>query len=251
MNRPTNYLSPEADAALRQVSTATLTSQLLKRGFRNTFLGNIKPIRPDLRMVGYAFTLRYIPMREDLDLQRVEYDNDTNIQRIVVEEIGPGDVLVIDARNDLEAATLGNILATRMKMRGAAGIVTDGGVRDYPAFVAIDIPTYTRGAHAALSSIRHHPADRNVPIGCGGVMVVPGDVVVGDAEGAVIIPAAIAEEVAADALLQEEMEEFVLKKIKSGASIRGVYPPDSATRQEFEQARLEARHESRPVTPRS
>jgi regulator of RNase E activity RraA len=245
MDRPTNYLSPEADAALRQVSTATISSQLLKRGFRNTFLANIKPIRPDLRMVGYALTLRYIPMREDLDLQRVEYDNDTNIQRIVVEEIGPGDVLVIDARNDMEAATLGNILATRMKMRGAAGIVTDGAIRDYPAFVAIDIPTYARGAHAALSSIRHHPADWNVPIGCGGVMVVPRDVVVGDAEGVVTIPAAIAEDVAKDALAQEEMEAFILEKITRGASIRGVYPPDSATREEFELARTQGTNQDR------
>lgn len=239
MDRPTHYLSSDAEAAFRQVSTATLTSQLLKRGFRNTFLGGIGPVSPDLRMVGYAYTIRYIPMREDLDLQRVEYDNETNIQRIVVEEIGPGDVLVIDARNNMEAATLGNILATRMKVRGAAGIVTDGGLRDYPAFATIGIPTYARGAHAALSSIRHHPADRNVAIGCGGVMVMPGDIVVGDAEGVVIVPAALGEEVALDALAQEEMEAFILDRIRRGASIRGVYPPDAATRQEYERSRLE------------
>lgn len=236
MERKTHYLSADAEKALRKVSTATLTSQLLKRGYRNTFLTNVRPIRPELRMLGYAYTLRYIPMREDLDLQQVEYDNETNIQRLTVEEIGPGDVLVIDARNDATAGTLGNILATRMSVRGAAGIVSDGCIRDYPAFTTIDIPTYTQGQHAALSSIRHHPVDRNVPIGCGGVMVVPGDVVVGDAEGVVVIPAAIAEEVALDAFEQEKLEAFILKKIRGGASIRGVYPADEQTRREFEES---------------
>lgn len=233
MNRPTHYLTEQADAALRHVSTATLTSQLLKRGFRSTFLPNVTPIRPDLRMVGYAYTVRYIPMREDLDLRQVDFDNETNIQRIAVEELGPGDVLVIDARNDANAATLGNILATRSMMRGAAGIVSDGPVRDYPAFNDIGLPVYVRGRNAALSSVRHHPADRNVPIGCAGVMVMPGDVVVGDAEGVVVVPAAVAEHVALEALEQERLEAFILQKIRSGASIRGIYPPNAETLEEY------------------
>lgn len=242
--RMTGYLSSAADAALRTVSTATLTSQLLKHGLRNTFLASIKPVRPDLRMVGYAYTLRYIPMREDLDLQTTDYDNDTNMQRIAVEDIGAGDVLVIDARNDAGAATLGNILATRMQVRGVAGIVTDGALRDFPAFAEIDLPVYARGAHAATASTRHHPVDINVAVGCGNVMVVPGDVVVGDAEGVVVIPASIAEVVAQQAQEQEEMEAFLLDKIRNGASIRGVYPPDASTRQEYERSKSQSTESS-------
>lgn len=233
--RRTGYLTAEAVAALRRVSAATVTTQLLKRGFRNTFMPGVAPIRPDLRMVGYAYTLRYIPMREDLDLNPTgTVDNLTNVQRLAIEDVGPGDVLVIDARGDISAATLGNILAMRVKVRGAAGIVTDGAVRDYPAFREIEMPTYARAAHGAVSWIAHHAADRNVPIGCGGVMVVPGDVVVGDAEGVAVIPAAVAEEVALASLEQEELEEFLYEKISGGASIRGAYPPDASVRAEYE-----------------
>ena len=235
-DRPTGYLSPAAEEALRRVSTATLTSQLLKRGLRNTFLAGLIPVRPELRMVGYAFTLRYIPMREDLTLQ-ADFDNRTNVQRVAVESVGPGDVLVIDARNEVGSGTLGNILATRMHARGAAGIVSDGAIRDWPGFKEIDIPTYARAAHAAASPIAHHPVDLNVPIGCARVAIVPGDVMVGDAEGVVAIPRALAEEVALAALEQERMEEFILAKIRGGASILGVYPPDERTRAEYAQDR--------------
>jgi regulator of RNase E activity RraA len=225
-------LSAEAIDALRQASTATITTQLLKRGFRNTFLTGLTATRPDMRMIGYAFTLRYVPMREDLDL--VDIDNTTSVQRLAVEAIGPDDVLVIDARGDVGAATLGNILAERMLRRGAAGIVTDGAMRDTSAFREIDLPTYIRATHQTQSTARHHPADMNVPIGCAGVLVIPGDVVVGDADGVVIIPRAVAEEVALAARDQELREEFVLEKIRAGSSIIGVYPPDAATLAEFE-----------------
>lgn len=224
-------LTPDALAKLRAVSTATLTSQLAKRGIRSTFLTGITPLRPDLRMVGYAFTLRYVPAREDQT--DAHYDNTKNIQRIAVESVGPEDVLVIDARSDVRAATFGNILATRMMVRGAAGIVTDGAVRDTPAFRAIDLPVYTRAAHATASSAVHHPIDINVPIGCAGVLVMPGDVIVGDAEGVIVIPAQIAEEVAHAAYDQESLEEFVVQKIAAGASILGVYPPDEQTQAEY------------------
>jgi len=234
-DRPTGYLSEAASAALHEVSTATLTSQLLKRGFRNTFLGGLMPLRPDVRMVGYAFTLRYAPMREDLDLE-VDYDNLKNVQRLAIEAIGPEDVLVIDARNDMHSASLGNILTTRIKLRGGSGLVTDGALRDANAFRRIDIATYTRGVHATTSSTRHHPVDMNVPIGCAGVLIMPGDVMVGDADGVVAIPAAV-EEVALAALEQERLEAFVLTRIQSGASIIGVYPPDAKTRAEYEAQR--------------
>ncbi len=224
-------LSAEASAKLRTVSTATLTSQLLKRGFRNTFLGGLTPLQPHLRMVGYAFTLRYVPMREDM--ADLNYDNSTNVQRIAVEQVGPDDVLVIDARGDVRAATLGNILATRLMVRGAAGVVTDGALRDTPGFKELDFPAYIRAPHATMSFLIHHPIDINVPVGCAGVLVVPGDIMVGDGEGVVAIPAAVAESVAHDAYEQERLEEFIQAKVAAGASIRGVYPPDDATQAEF------------------
>jgi regulator of RNase E activity RraA len=231
-DRPTGYLSADAVEAFRRVSTATVTTQLMKRGFRNTFLAGVIPVRPDLRMVGYAFTLRYGPMREDLDF--ADYDNRTNVQRLAIEAVGPEDVLIIDARNDVEAATIGNILATRVKVRGAAGIVSDGAFRDTSQFRQIELPTYCRATHQTQSSARHHPIDMNTPIGCANVLVIPGDVVVGDADGVVIIPRAVAEEVAAGALDQELKEDFVLQKIESGASIMGVYPPEGETLAEYE-----------------
>lgn len=226
-------LSDAAKEQLNAVSTATLTSQLLKRGFRNTFVAGGIPLCPHLRLLGYAFTLRYAPAREDLDVN-VEFDNETNVQRLAVEAIGPEEVLVIDARGELRAASFGHILATRIKTRGAAGLVTDGALRDTPAIARLELPSYCRGAHATTSAVIHHPADMNVPIGCGGVLVMPGDVVVGDAEGVVVIPRAHAEDVAAAAYEQERLEEFVTAKVAGGAGIRGVYPPGPDVLEEFD-----------------
>lgn len=229
----THTLSPEAIDRLEQVSTATLTSQLNKRGLRNTFMAGIYPLRPDLRLVGYAFTLRYIPAREDLADEL--YDNTKNVQRLAVEAIGPDDVLVIDARNEADqGATLGHILGTRIKVRGAAGLVTDGALRDTPGFRALDFPAYIRAPHATTSFIAHHPVEMQVPIGCGGVAVLPGDLIVGDAEGVVVIPAQMAEEVAHAAYEQELREKFFQQKVAGGASILGVYPPNEETLAEFE-----------------
>jgi regulator of RNase E activity RraA len=217
---------------LKQVSTATLSSQLSRRGFKQLFMQGVLPLRPDLPMAGQAFTLRYIPAREDLE-RSGEFDNRTNKQRVAVESVGPGDVLVIDARGDTRAGSLGNILATRIKQRGAAGIVTDGAFRDTPAIRAIDLPTYARGQHPNISFTIHHPVDLNVPISCGGIAVLPGDVIVGDAEGVIVIPRAVAEEVAREAYEQEQKEAFILSKIEAGSSILGVYPPDEATLREY------------------
>lgn len=230
--RPSGYLTAEAVDAYKRVSTATITTQLMKRGFRNTYLAGVMPVRPELRMVGYAFTLRYGPMREDLDF--ADYDNTTNVQRMAVESVGPDDVLVIDARNDVNAATVGNILATRMLVRGAVGIVTDGALRDTSEFKSVDLATYCRATHQTQSSARHHPIDMNTPVGCANVLVIPGDVVVGDADGVVIVPQSVAEEVAFAALDQEMKEAFVLRKIEAGSSILGVYPPGPETLAEYE-----------------
>lgn len=224
-------LTPEAFQKLQTVSTATLTSQLSKRGFRNTFLPGLYPLRPDLPMVGYAFTLRYVPMREDLVDEL--YDNTKNVQRIAVESIGQDDILVIDARGDTRAATLGNILATRLLARGARGLVTDGALRDTPGYRALNLPAYVKAAHAATSFNIHHPLEINVPVGCSGVLVMPGDILVGDGEGVVAIPAKVAEAVAHDAFEQERLEEFIQQKVAGGASILGVYPPDDTTKAEY------------------
>jgi regulator of RNase E activity RraA len=232
-NDQVDRVSPDALALLRRVSTATLSSQLHRRGYRQLVMQGVAPLRPDLSMAGQAFTLRYIPAREDLE-HSGEFDNLTNKQRIAVESVGPGDVLVIDARGDLRAGTLGNILTERIRQRGAAGIVTDGAFRDTPAIRGIDLPTYAGGQHPNVSFTVHHPVELNGPIACGGVAVLPGDVVVGDGEAVIVIPRAIAEDIAHDAYEQECREEFILARIASGHGIVGVYPPDASTLAEYE-----------------
>lgn len=231
MTNRTVQLTPEAWQKLHEVSTATLTTQLLKRGFRNTFL-SLTSLRPAQRMVGYAFTLRYVPMREDL-IDHM-YDNDFNVQRLAVEAIGQNEVLVIDANEDVRAASFGHILATRINARGAAGLVTDGALRDTPGFKELELPSYCKAAHATTSFVIHHPLEMNVPIGCAGVLIMPGDVLVGDAEGVVAIPAHVAEEVAHDTFEQDLRETFFTQKVKEGRSIRGTYPPNEETLAEYE-----------------
>ena len=229
-------ISPEILALLKTVSTGTLCSQMRHRGFWNIFMHDVRPLRPDLHMAGQALTLRYIPRREDLD-PTGEYDNRQNKQRLAIETVESGDVLVIDARGDTRAATLGNILTARVRARGAAGIVTDGAFRDSPAIKEIDLPTYARAANANLSNTIHFPSEINVPIACGGVAVLPGDVLVGDGEGVAVIPRAFAEEVANAAVEQERREEFIYTRIRNGSSIVGVYPPNAETLKEYEASR--------------
>jgi regulator of RNase E activity RraA len=226
-------VAPDTLDLARRISTATLTSQLQKRGFANTFMLGVQPLRPDLRLAGQAFTLRFIPMREDIEPPG-ETDNRTSKQRLAVEAVGPGDVLVIDARGDVRAATLGDILAARIKQRGAAGIVTDGAFRDTPSIRALDLATYAQGQNPYASTRIHHSQDINVPIGCGGVAVLPGDLIVGDGEGVVVVPRQVAEEVVRAAFEQDEREVFIMSKITTGSSILGVYPPDEDTLREYE-----------------
>ena len=214
-------LTAAATSALRQVSTATLTNQLAKRGIHRTFLAGLRPMRADLRLVGYARTLRYVASREDVrDATRRTED----AQKRAVESVEPGDVLVIEAREETAAGTIGDILAARVHARGGAGIVTDGGARDSPGLARLELPTYCRAAHAASLWNSHIPLDIDIPITCAGTLVMPGDVVVGDAEGVVILPVALAEEIAHDALEQEYREEWALERVRAGESIRGVYP---------------------------
>jgi regulator of RNase E activity RraA len=221
-------LCEQARDALLRVSTATLTSELLRLGFRNTFIGRVKPLNPGHRLLGYAATLRYIPSREDLDFQ-IDYDNSRDPQRLAVESIEPEQVLVIDARGELDAASFGHILMTRIQHRGAAGLITDGALRDASKIGRMQFPVYCAGVHATTSSVRHRAVDLNVPIGCGGVPVFPGDVIVGDEDGIVVIPHALAESIAERALEREQLEKYLLEQIESGSSIVGVYPPDDHT----------------------
>jgi 5-oxopent-3-ene-1,2,5-tricarboxylate decarboxylase / 2-hydroxyhepta-2,4-diene-1,7-dioate isomerase len=214
-------LSAAAEAALRRVSTATLTTQLARRGIETTFLTGLRPSRPDLRMVGRARTLRYGAIRSDA---REAMRGREDAQKRVVESIAPGDVLIMEARGETGAGTIGDILAARVRQRGGAGIVTDGGVRDTPGVAALDIPTYYHVANASSLWSRHIPLDVDVPITCAGVLVMPGDVLVGDAEGVVVLPAALAEEIAHDAVEQERREEWALERVIAGEPIRGVYP---------------------------
>jgi regulator of RNase E activity RraA len=229
-------LSPELREQLSQCSTASLTSELVARGLTNTFLTGLAPVTAARSMVGTAFTLRYIPAREDLDLE-VEYDNATNPQRLAVEAVAGGEILVIDARGETGAASLGHILATRLQARGVSGLVTDGALRDRHAIAELELPCYARATHATTSSVRHHPVDFDVPIACAGVAVYPGDVLVGDRDGVVVIPRGLAGEVAEAAFARDELETYLLGRIRAGESIRDVYPPSAAVRAEYERRR--------------
>jgi regulator of RNase E activity RraA len=227
-------LAPETLDRLRLVSTATLTTQMFKRGFRNVFMQNVGPLT-DVRvnMVGPAFTLRNIPAREDLDHVGVFADPE-HPQRKAIEVTPPGHVLVVDCRGDTRAASGGQILTTRLMKRGVAGLVSDGCIRDAGPISEMDFPVFCAGASAPLNLVVHHATDINVPIGCGGVPVFPGDIVVGDSDGVVVIPRRLADEVAADSAAQEDLETFLLERIEAGAPLRGTYPPDDATKAAYE-----------------
>jgi 5-oxopent-3-ene-1,2,5-tricarboxylate decarboxylase / 2-hydroxyhepta-2,4-diene-1,7-dioate isomerase len=224
-------LSAETRAHLEAVSTATLTNQLQRRGIRSTFLSGLRASHPDRKMIGYAKTLRYVPMREDL---LATYGGLMSAQRRAVEGIGPDDVLVIEARGVPDAATIGDIFVMRVLRLGGAGVVTDGGLRDTPAIYGIDLPVYHLSSHAATLQRMHLPLDVDVPIACAGVTVIPGDVIVGDGEGAVVIPAALVDEVARDAFVQEDEEAWAVERVAAGESSIGTFPIAKDRRAEYE-----------------
>lgn len=233
-------LSPNTLELLRHVSVATLCTQLFKRGLRNVFIQGIARLTDPSggNLVGPAFTMRNIPAREDLD-QISAFDNPEHPQRKGIESVPPGHVLVIDCRGETRVASGGQILTTRLKVRGAAGLVSDGPVRDSGPISEMDFPVYCAGGSAPLNLIHHHAIDLNVPIGCGGVAVYPGDIMVGDDEGVAVIPRHLADEVALDAAEQEKMEAFILERIEQGAALPGTYPPNAQTRAAFEAWRKE------------
>ena len=219
---------------LMTVSTATICTALFKRGFRNQFIQNVHPLNPGLpNMVGEAFTLPYIPAREDLNPITVFQDR-SHPQRKAIEDCPPGAVMVIDSRKDPRAASAGSILITRLQQRGVAGIVTDGGFRDSPEIAKLSIPAYHQRPSAPTNLTAHQAIDINVPIGCGDAPVWPGDIIVGDGEGVVVIPAHLADEIAAEAVEMTAFEDFVTEKVQEGRSILGLYPAtDENVRAEF------------------
>lgn len=212
-------------ARLMQVSTATLTTALFKKGLRNQFVQNVVPLAARKRnMVGPAYTLRYIPAREDLNGIDV-FRNPDHPQRVAIETCPAGHVLVIDSRKDARAASAGGILVTRLMMRGAAGIVTDGGFRDSPEIAGLDLPAYHQRPTAPTNLIHHQAIAINDPIGCGDVAVFPGDIVVGDDEGVVVIPQHMGDEIALEAMNMTVFEDFVIEQVRAGRSVIGLYPP--------------------------
>ena len=227
-------LKPQTREHLKAISTATLCTALYKRGLRNQTLQDVRPLNPGAAtMVGEAFTLRYIPAREDLNPITV-FQNRDHPQRQAVEQCPPGAVLVMDSRKDARAASAGGILITRLMVRGAAGVVTDGGFRDSAEIAQLAMPAYHQRPSAPTNLTLHQALDINVPIGCGDVAVWPGDVMVGDADGVVVIPADIADEIAAEAVEMTAFEDFVIEQVQKGRSILGLYPPtDERSRTDF------------------
>ena len=227
-------MNPQTRDKLMKVSTATLCTALFKRGLRNQFIQNVHPLNPSLpNMVGEAFTLRYMPAREDLNPITV-FNDRSHPQRQAVEQCPEGAVLLMDSRKDARAASAGGILVSRLMKRGVAGVVTDGGFRDSPDIARLGFPAYHQRPSAPTNLTLHQAIDINVPIGCGDVAVWPGDVVVGDAEGVIVIPADIADEVAAEATEMTVFEDFVQEKVLEGRSILGLYPPtEEQSRTEF------------------
>jgi len=217
-------LSEATRARLKKVSTASIATALYKRGLRNQFIQGVAPVAPkDENMVGPAFTLRYIPAREDRNPITV-FRNADHPQRVAVETCPQGHVLVMDARQDARAATAGSILVTRLAKRGAAGIVSDGGFRDAHGIGQLAMPAYYACSSAPTNLTLHEALDINVPISCGGAPVFPGDILVGDRDGVMVVPAYLADEIAEECTGMETFEDFVLEEVENGAQIIGLYP---------------------------
>ena len=223
----TTSLCTKTRDKLMEVSTATIATALFKVGLKNQFIQDVRPVSPKPgNMVGQAYTLRYIPAREDLNSLSV-FQDPTHPQRVGVEEIPPGYVMIIDSRKDPRAASAGSILVTRMMKRGVAGVVTDGGFRDAPEIGQMNIPTYHNRPSAPTNLTIHQAIELNGPIGCGDVAVFPGDVIVGDQEGVIVIPLHLVDDIAHEATEMTAFEDFVTEQVKAGAAVIGLYPATS------------------------
>ncbi|UVJ41700.1 fumarylacetoacetate hydrolase family protein [Arthrobacter sp. CJ23] len=225
-------LTPELKKKLESVCTATLSSQLRKRGLDNVSIDGLQATRPDRRVVGLARTLRYVPNREDLFKT---HGGGFNAQKRAIDSVNDGEILVMEARGEKGTGTVGDILALRAQIRGAAAIITDGGVRDFTAVADLEMPTYFANAHPAVLGRRHIPWDTDITIACGGATVQPGDIIVADADGILVIPPALAEELADDSIAQEREETFIAQMVQEGHSVDGLYPLNAAWRAKYEE----------------
>lgn len=218
---------------LRHVATSNIANCLFRRGFRNVLMLGISPLNPELaNMVGFAVTLRFMPAREDIDTM-ANYGLSTNVHRRAIEECPAGAVLVIDSQSCLEASSAGDLMAARLKSLGAAGLVTDGGFRDTPAMKRVGLAAYQRAAAPPATPIALHPVELNAPIGCAGVAVYPGDVIVGDGESVAVIPKHLADEIAEEAYEIEQYEKFAEIEISLGRSLFGLFPATEASKEEY------------------
>lgn len=236
---PAEGLSPALRAKLEAAPTASLSSQLRKRGLHSCFIDGVHANIAGSKIVGTAKTLRFIPAREDLF---TSHGGGYNAQKRAFDAVAEGEIVVIEARGDAGAGTLGDILALRAKTRGAAGVVTDGAVRDFDAVVEIGLPVFSLGRHASVLGRKHVPWESDVTIACGGAAVQPGDIIVGDGDGVLVIPPALAEEVADAALAQEEQDAWVAARVAEGEKLDGLFPMNAEWR-----ARFESRSVAEPV----
>ena len=226
-------MKAETKRILQNTSSASIATMLFKRGLRNQYIQNVARLRDTgARMVGPVFTLRYIPAREDLNPIEV-FQDPNHPQRRAVEDIPQGSVLVMDCRQDATAASAGSILLTRLAVRGCAGVVTDGGLRDADEIAGLEMPSFCAKPSAPTNLTKHQALDLNVPIGCGGVAVFPGDIAVGDGDGVIIIPAELTDEIATQAKSMEKYEAWVIDQVKAGESIIGLYPMNDETRSRY------------------
>ena len=226
---------------LRQVSTSTVATQLYKHGFRQPQLLGVRPVSQVAEgFVAEAFTMRFIPAREDVNTLD-PYRSGNTLQWDAIERVPPGQVLVVDSRGDTRAASGGDMLMTRAWKRGAAGFVTDGGLRDGHVLAQLPFPTYASAITITTRAAWHHVADLQVPIGCAGVAVYPGDVLVADRDGIVVVPRQLAPEIAEPSLEQERLEAYVATKIRAGEPLKGNYPPGEETIAEYRASLAKAR----------
>jgi len=230
-------LTDELRGQLSRVSVATLSAQLRKRGYNDVSVDGVRPLTPGNRLVGQARTLRFVPHREDLSRN---HGGGYNAQKRAFDSLRPGDVLVMEARGETGTGTLGDILAARARALGAAGVVTDGGVRDSAAVAALGLPVYSAGAHPAVLGRRHVPWDTDVTIACGGTAVQPGDVIVGDDDGVLVIPPFLVADVARDALAQEVEEEYIAARVADGEPVDGLYPMNQTWQARYQAQRATA-----------
>lgn len=214
-------LTDEVRALLDGVAVATLSVALRKRGYHDIFIEGVQANHPGDRILGLAKTLRFIPFRPDLF---ASHGGGFNAQKLAFDTVLPGEVLVVEARGERGTGTVGDVLALRAQVRGAAGIVTDGGVRDFDAVAQFDIPVFSQGPHPSVLGRRHVPWEVDVTIACGGAAVQPGDVIIGDGDGVIVIPPQLVAEVAAEAAEQERQDAYVARQVAAGAAVDGLFP---------------------------